>query len=76
LLAKAYWGQGLATEAARAIARYAFETLHLPRLIALIEPGNAVSANVATKIGMTFEREFTDEYGPAQIFSMANLNTV
>ncbi len=72
LLAQAYWGQGLATEAARAIAHYGFETLHLPRLVSLIDPDNTASAHVATKIGMTFEREFTDEYGLAQIYAMAN----
>jgi RimJ/RimL family protein N-acetyltransferase len=32
LLAKAYWGQGLGTEAARAILAYGFEQLHLSRL--------------------------------------------
>jgi ribosomal-protein-alanine N-acetyltransferase len=72
LLAKAYWGRGLATEAARAVARYGFETLRLPRLISLIDPDNKASARVATKIGMVFEREFTDEYGPAMIFAMNN----
>jgi RimJ/RimL family protein N-acetyltransferase len=39
LLAEPYWGQGLATEAARAIAAHAFEGLHLPRLICLVTPG-------------------------------------
>jgi ribosomal-protein-alanine N-acetyltransferase len=76
LLAKAYWEQGLATEAARAIAHHAFTTLRLPRLISLIDPENTASAHVAIKMGMTFEREFTDEYGLAQIFSIANPNPV
>lgn len=72
LLEKTYWGQGLATEAATAIARYGFETLRLPRLIALVEPDNAGSAHVAEKIGMAFEREFTDEFGMAYIYAMNN----
>lgn len=76
LLAQAYWGQGLATEAARAIADYAFETLGLSRLIAFIEPGNAASAKVATKIGLTFEREYTDEYGLCFIYAMSKPSTL
>jgi RimJ/RimL family protein N-acetyltransferase len=63
LLDKQYWGQGLATEAAQAIARYAFEQLRLSRLICMIDPQNRASQNVATKIGMTLEREMADEKG-------------
>jgi [ribosomal protein S5]-alanine N-acetyltransferase len=63
-------GQGLATEAARGIVHYAFETLNLSRLICLIEPENHASINVATKLGMTFEKEAQDDYGPFLIYSM------
>lgn len=70
LLAKAYWGQGLGTEAARAIARYAFDELGLSRLVCLIEPENHASANVARKIGMTFEREARDEIGPFLLYAV------
>ena len=35
-LARAYWGRGLATEAARAVVRFAFGTLGLPRIVSLI----------------------------------------
>jgi ribosomal-protein-alanine N-acetyltransferase len=55
LLDKAYWGQGLATEAAQAIRDYGFEQLQLSRLICLIDPANQASINVATRIGMHFE---------------------
>ncbi len=70
LLAKAYWGQGLGTEAARAIARYAFDELGLSRLVCLIEPENHASANVARKIGITFEREARDEIGPFLLYAV------
>ena len=56
-LARKYWGQGLGTEAAQAIVHYAFEHLHLPRLICLVLPENQASIQVARKIGMTFERQ-------------------
>jgi ribosomal-protein-alanine N-acetyltransferase len=51
-----YWGQGLATEAARSMRDFAFESLRLPRLISLIRPGNVASRRVAEKIGMRLER--------------------
>jgi RimJ/RimL family protein N-acetyltransferase len=70
-LAKAYWGQGLATEVAQALVRYGFEQLQLRRLICLIDHDNQGSIRVATKIGMKFEREAKDEYGPFLIYSMS-----
>jgi RimJ/RimL family protein N-acetyltransferase len=56
-LARSYWGRGYATEAARAVRDYAFNTLRLPRLIALIDPQNVASIRVAEKLGMTYEKE-------------------
>jgi [ribosomal protein S5]-alanine N-acetyltransferase len=67
LIDKARWGEGLATEAARAIVQYAREALGLARLICLITPGNAASVAVARKVGMSFEREYTDEFGLCHI---------
>jgi|SRR5215216_2808711 len=54
-LKRAAWGQGYATEAARAIRDFAFHTLHIQRLIALIDPENAPSIRVAERIGMRYE---------------------
>lgn len=56
-IAREYWGQGLATEAARAILQYGFEQLNLSRLICLIDPENFASQKVAEKIGMTLEKK-------------------
>jgi len=69
LLAKEYWGQGLGTEVARAIAQYVFERLQLTRLICLIDPENQASIRVANKIGMVFEKEFEDEFGRALVYA-------
>ena len=55
-IAREYWGQGLATEAARGILEYGFAQLHLSRLICLIDPENVASQKVAEKIGMSLER--------------------
>lgn len=51
-LAKAYWGRGLATEAARIILDYGFETLHLSEIYGLAFPQNTASQNVMRKLGM------------------------
>jgi ribosomal-protein-alanine N-acetyltransferase len=69
-LSKEYWGQGLATEVATALVQYGFEHLQLSRLICLIEQDNKASINVATKIGMTFEKESKDEYGPFLVYAI------
>jgi len=69
LLSKAYWGQGLATEVARALVNYAFEHLRLTRLICMIEPGNLASEKVAKNIGMTLEKESVDDKGPFLLYS-------
>jgi ribosomal-protein-alanine N-acetyltransferase len=55
----AYWNQGYATEAARAVRDYAFDVLHLPKLVSLIRVGNLASRRVAEKVGMQFVEEFT-----------------
>lgn len=51
------WGKGYATEAAAAIRDYAFAILGLTRLIALIDPDNTASAQVARKLGFHLEKE-------------------
>jgi RimJ/RimL family protein N-acetyltransferase len=52
-LARAFWGRGYATEAARAIAAFAFETLGLPELVSFTVPDNAASRRVMEKLRMT-----------------------
>lgn len=69
LIAKDRWGRGLATEAARGIVDYARDRLGLARLICLITHGNDASVRVAEKIGMTYERDHTDEFGPCMIYA-------
>lgn len=72
LFAQKFWGQGLGTEVAQAIATYGFAQLGLTRLICLIEPGNQASVRVAEKLGMHFEREFEDEYGLSHVYATPN----
>jgi RimJ/RimL family protein N-acetyltransferase len=48
------WGQGLASEAARAMAGWAFDTLDAPLLLAVCLPDNDNSAKVMQKLGMRY----------------------
>ena len=54
-----YWGQGLATEAARACRDYGFASLNVERLISLIRPENLPSRRVAEKNDMKIIKEVT-----------------
>jgi [ribosomal protein S5]-alanine N-acetyltransferase len=55
--AEAAWGHGYATEAARAVLRWAFDTLDLNRVQAEADTRNVASARVLEKLG--FVREGT-----------------
>ena len=48
------WGSGYATEASRAVIRYAFDTLELPALLAFHKADNPASAAVLRKIGFHY----------------------
>jgi RimJ/RimL family protein N-acetyltransferase len=52
-LGQPYWGQGYATEAARAAMDYAFVTQPVDRLISCIDPDNVGSQAVAQRLGET-----------------------
>jgi RimJ/RimL family protein N-acetyltransferase len=57
LLAKPYWGQGLATEMARACLKWGFEERAFERVVAITRPEHAASRRVMEKIGMSYEKE-------------------
>lgn len=50
-----YWGRGYATEAARAVVKYAFETRKLHRIYASHFRDNLASKRVLLKLGMRYE---------------------
>jgi RimJ/RimL family protein N-acetyltransferase len=60
-LAREAWGQGYASEAAKALLRYGFETLGFSEIFAVLTKDNGASARVAKRIGMTRIGE-TDRY--------------
>jgi RimJ/RimL family protein N-acetyltransferase len=58
-IAPAYWGRGLATEAARAIKEYGFQQFGFPRLSSIVDKQNIASGRVAEKNGMQIEKTIT-----------------
>jgi RimJ/RimL family protein N-acetyltransferase len=57
-LHRAYWGQGYATEAARAVMADGFERLGLAEIVAVTALPNLPSQRVMQRLGMTRDREF------------------
>lgn len=55
ILARRWWGNGYATEGARAALAHAFTTLGKDRVISLIHPENRASIRVAERIGETLQ---------------------
>lgn len=54
LLGQAWWGLGIATEAARASVAYGFEHFDFAEIIGITHPDNVASQRVLQKCGMTF----------------------
>jgi len=52
-LAREAWGHGYATEGARASLAFAFDTLKLPEVVAMVVPDNTRSIAVMHRLGMT-----------------------
>lgn len=71
LLAKEYWGRGLATEAACVSRDYGFEKLGANRLISLIDPDNIASQQVAKKVGLTYEKDTNMWNKTVRVYAMS-----
>jgi RimJ/RimL family protein N-acetyltransferase len=56
-LARERWGNGFATEGAKAALDYGFSVLKLDHVISLIHPDNAASIRVALRLGEKLERQ-------------------
>ena len=56
-LDRAFWGRGLATEAAKASVYHGLEHIGLERVISIIQPENGASRRVAEKAGLTLRGE-------------------
>jgi ribosomal-protein-alanine N-acetyltransferase len=69
-LAREHWGHGYATEAATAVRDHAIGDRGRSRLICLVAHGNTASRRVATKLGMSYERDVEFHGRPCGLFVM------
>lgn len=58
------WGNGYATEAARAVVEHALGSLGLPEVLAEVDEGNAASVAVVKRLGMTAFDVVPGQLGP------------
>jgi [ribosomal protein S5]-alanine N-acetyltransferase len=56
-LGRSWWGQGYATEAARACLAYGFEKVGLPRIVATVRTENDASRHVLEKVGFRHDHD-------------------
>lgn len=61
VLARAHWGHGLGSEAAREVLRYAFETLALEQVTAEAAARNSASLRILAKLGFKHTESFIDD---------------
>ncbi len=54
-IAREFWGNGFATEAARKFLGYGFDELNFEKIVAVAAPENRASRRVMEKLGMTFD---------------------
>ncbi len=69
-LARAWWGRGLATEAARAVLRDGFERVGLERMVAIAQPANTASIGIMRKLGLGFERMAESRGIPVVLYAL------
>jgi RimJ/RimL family protein N-acetyltransferase len=55
VIAKSFWGQGYATEAAQAVVKFGFSTAGLNRIVAVTLEENLPSQRILGKLGFVFE---------------------
>jgi RimJ/RimL family protein N-acetyltransferase len=65
--ARSLWGNGYATEAARAVVKHGFESLGLREIGVVIEQANAGSIRVAERLGYACRSESIDHDGAPAI---------
>lgn len=75
--AKKYWGNGYATEAAKACLEYGFKKLKTNKIIAGAHPENKASQNVLEKIGFTHKgmQWFEDTQQEEPVYEIVAPNT-
>lgn len=55
-LSRSHWGQGMTTEAAKALLDYGFQTIDLGKIVAIVQPENIASQKVIEKLGLIYRK--------------------
>lgn len=63
------WGQGFATEIARTLIHYGFETLNFKEIFGTTNPANSISEKVLMKCGLV-KIGTTPQYGGSNLFKI------
>lgn len=63
-LARGWWGQGIATEAAAEVLRHGFEGLGLTEIVSFTVPPNLASQAVMQRVGMRYDGVFDHPSAP------------
>ena len=71
-----YWGQGLATEVARACVRIGRDQFGLRSLVAITRPINTASQRVMLKAGLVYERDVVHATVPHLLFRTRDAESV
>jgi RimJ/RimL family protein N-acetyltransferase len=69
-LARAWWGRGLATEAARVALSDGFARAGLGRIVAIAQPANTASIRIMLKLGMRHEGMLNPRGIPVALYSV------
>lgn len=69
-LAKRYWGQGLATEAATAVLGHAFAERRCDSVVAIVEPTHKASLRVVEKAGFASFETLEFHKRPVRLYRM------
>jgi RimJ/RimL family protein N-acetyltransferase len=70
-----YWGQGIATEAARACVKFGFEAMELKKIIAMVLPENLGSIRVLEKLNFEYEKDIIEDDLLAHQYSLFKENS-
>lgn len=63
-----HWGQGYASESAKAVLEYGVNNLKLKNIIARAAKDNVASINVLKKLGMVYLKEDMCAHDPAEVY--------
>lgn len=56
-LSRPHWGQGITTEAAKALLHYGFQAIGLDKIVAIVKPENIASQRVIEKLGLNYRKK-------------------